>query len=85
MSEVVAKFRAGGLSLDDAAGSGRQVEVDSDQIETLIEDDQHYTTWEIAYILKISKIIVIGESEKCVFYFMEKTKWTFWLSLAYLT
>ena len=21
---------------------------------------------------------VIGENEKCVFYFMEKTKWTFW-------
>ena len=21
---------------------------------------------------------VIGKNEKCVFYFMEKTKWTFW-------
>ena len=21
---------------------------------------------------------VIGENEKCVFYFMEKTKWTYW-------
>ena len=21
---------------------------------------------------------VIGENEKCVFYFTEKTKWTFW-------
>ena len=21
---------------------------------------------------------VIGENEKCVFHFMEKTKWTFW-------
>ena len=21
---------------------------------------------------------VIGENEKCVFYFMEKMKWTFW-------
>ena len=21
---------------------------------------------------------VIGENEKCVFYFVEKTKWTFW-------
>ena len=29
------KFRAGDFSLDDAPWSGRQVEVDSDQIETL--------------------------------------------------
>ena len=33
---------------------------------------------EIADILKISEPIVIGENEKCVFYFMEKkTIWTF--------
>ena len=31
--------------------------VDSKQIETLIENNQHYTTWEIADILKISKPI----------------------------
>ena len=36
-----AKFRAGDFLLDDAPRSGRQVEVDSDQIETLIEDNQH--------------------------------------------
>ena len=49
------KFRGGDFSLDDAPRSGRPVEVDSDQIETLIENNQHYTTWEIADILKISK------------------------------
>ena len=31
----------------------RKVDVDSDQIEILIENDQHYTTQEIANILKI--------------------------------
>ena len=31
----------------------RKVEVDSDQIEILIENDQHFTTQEIANILKI--------------------------------
>ena len=31
--------------------------VDSDQIETLIENNQYYTTWKIADILKISKSI----------------------------
>ena len=36
-------------------GSGRPVEADSDQMETLIENNQHYTTREIADILKISK------------------------------
>ena len=49
------KFHAGDFSLDDAPRSGRPVEVDSDQIETLIENNQCYTTQEIADILKISK------------------------------
>ena len=34
---------------------GRPVEVDSDQIETFIENNQRYITREIADILKISK------------------------------
>ena len=50
-----AKFRAGDFSLDDAPRSGRPVEVDSDQIETLIKNNQYYTTQETANILKISK------------------------------
>ena len=49
------QFRAGDFSLDNAPGSGRPIEVDSNQIETLIENNQHYTTWEIADMLKISK------------------------------
>ena len=49
------KFRAGDFSLEDAPWSGRPVEVDSDQIQTLIENNQRYTTQEIADILKISK------------------------------
>ena len=56
-----AKFCAGVFSLDNAPQSGRPVEVDSDQIETLnqietlIENNQCYTTREVADILKISK------------------------------
>ena len=50
-----ATFHAGDFSLDDAPWLGRPVEGDSDQIETLIENNQHYTMWEIANILKISK------------------------------
>ena len=50
-----AKFCAGGFLLDNAPRSGRPVEVDSGQIETLIENNQRYITWEIADILKISK------------------------------
>ena len=34
-----AKFHAGDFSLDNAPWSGRPVEVDSDQIETLIENN----------------------------------------------
>ena len=52
-----AKFRAGDFSLDDAPWLSRPVEVDSNHIETLIENDQCYTPWEIADILKISKSI----------------------------
>ena len=50
-----AKFRARDFSLDEAPWSGRPVEVDRDQIETLIENNQRYTTQELADILKISK------------------------------
>ena len=52
-----AKYRAGDFSLDDAPWSGGPVEVHSDQIGTLIENSQHYTTREIANILKTSKPI----------------------------
>ena len=44
--------------LDDAPRLRRPVEVDSNQIETLIENNQCYTTWEIANILKISKLSI---------------------------
>ena len=36
-------FRARGVSLDHTPQLGRLVEVDSDQIDTLIENNQHYT------------------------------------------
>ena len=69
------KFCAGDFSLDDAPRSDRPVEVDSDQMETLIENNQHYTTQERADILKISKSIkLLVKMKKCVFYFTEKTK-----------
>ena len=38
------KFHAVNFLLDDAPWSGRPVEVDSDQIKTLIENNQRYTT-----------------------------------------
>ena len=49
------KFHAGDFSLDDAPQSCGPVEGNSDQIETLIENSQHYTPWEIGDKLKISK------------------------------
>ena len=49
------KLCAGDFLLHDAARSGRPVEVDSNHIETLIENNQRYITREIANILKISK------------------------------
>ena len=53
----MSKFRAEDFSVEDAAWLSRPVEVDSNQIEALIENNQHYSTWKIADILKISKSI----------------------------
>ena len=53
--KLFAKFCAGDFSLDDALWSDRPVQVESDHIETIIENDQCYTTQEIADILKVSK------------------------------
>ena len=49
------QFPAGNFLLDDAPQLVGQFEVDSGQIETLIENHQHYTIQERAHILKISK------------------------------
>ena len=51
------KFHAGNFPLATAPCSGRPAEVESDQIETWIENNQCFTTREIADILKISKSI----------------------------
>ena len=66
------KFRAGDVSLDCAPQSGRPVEVDSDQIETLIDNNQCCTTWVIADILKISKSIKVLEKMKNVSFILQK-------------
>ena len=71
------KFCAGDFSLDGVPQSGRPVEVDSNQIETLIENYQRYAMWKIADILKISKSIKLLVTMKNVS-FTEKTKQTFW-------
>ena len=52
-----AKFHTGDFSVDNTPRSGRPVKVNSDQIKTLIENNQHYTMQDIANILKISKLI----------------------------
>ena len=51
--ERFVNFCAGDFSLDDAPRSGRPIEVDRDQIETLMENNQRSTTRETADILKI--------------------------------
>ena len=49
------KSHAGDFSLDGTPWLCRPVKVDSDQIETITENNQCYTTREIADILKIPK------------------------------
>ena len=72
MSKVVCEVLCWRFSPDNAPGSGRQVEVDSNQIKTLIENNQHYTTWEIADILKISKSIKLLMKMKNVSFILQK-------------
>ena len=64
----LAKFRAGDFSLDNAPRSGRSVEADSNQVKTLNENSQCYTTWETADILKIFTSIKLLMKMKNVFY-----------------
>ena len=66
------KFRAGDFLLDNAPGLGRPVEVDYDQMETLTENNQRCTMWEIANILKISKSIKLLVKMKNVSFILWK-------------
>ena len=67
------KFHSGEFSLDDAPRSGRPVEVESNQIETLTENNQRSTMQEIADILKISKAIKLLVKMKNVSLFYGKS------------
>ena len=66
------KFRARDFSLDVAPRLGRPVEVDKDQIKTLIENNQCNTTWEIDKILKISKSIKLLMTKKNMSFVLQK-------------
>ena len=48
------KFLVSDFLFDDAPWLGRPVEHDSKKIETVLENNQQYTMWEIVNILKIS-------------------------------
>ena len=67
-----AKILTEDFSLDDAPRSGRPVEVDSDQIETLTENNQCYTTLETANILKMFKSIKLLVKMKNVSFILWK-------------
>ena len=52
--KLFVRLHAGDFSLDNAPMSDRPVAADSHEIETLTENNQHYTLQEITNILKIS-------------------------------
>ena len=62
-------FRAGDFSLRNAP---RSVEIDSDEIKTLIENNQRQTTQETANIRKISKSIKVLVKIKNVSFILQK-------------
>ena len=51
------KFRPGDSSLDDAPQSGRPVDVDNDQIETLIENNHHVGDCRHTQYIQTNKVI----------------------------
>ena len=73
-----AKFHPGDSSLDNGPQSGRPVGVDNNQVETLIENSQHYTIQEIANILRISKSMKLLVKVKNLPLFHKITIRTFW-------
>ena len=72
-----ANFHGVEFSLEDAPWLGRPVEVDSNQIETLFENNQLYHVGDSRHTQNIQINNVIGENEKCVLYFTENSEWTF--------
>ena len=77
-------FCAGDFSLDDAPLSCRPVKVDSIHIETLTENNQCYTTWEIARVLKISKSIKLLVKIKNVTFILQR-KWNRLLAVSFIS
>ena len=65
-------FCAGDFLLNDAPWSSGPVEVDSNQIKTSIENNQCYTTQEIANIFKISKSIKLLVKMKNMSFILQK-------------
>ena len=57
--------------------SSRPGEVDSDPMETLIENNQRSITQELANILQISKSVVIGENGKWSYFMGKKSRGLF--------
>ena len=75
VSKVACEVSCRRFLMDKAPQSGRPVEVDSDQIETLIENNQRYATWEIDDTLKISKSMkLLVKMKMCLSSYRKKTK-----------
>ena len=69
------KFHARNDSLGDAPWSGRPVEVDSNQMETLIENNQYSTTEELADKISTSIKLLVK---------MKNMSFILWKKLNYL-
>ena len=63
------RFRAGDSLLDNAPWLGRTVEVDSNQIETLIKQSTFYHVGDSRHAQNIQINKVIGEHEKRVLFY----------------
>ncbi|XP_026826501.1 histone-lysine N-methyltransferase SETMAR-like [Ooceraea biroi] len=55
-----AEFRASDTTCEDGKRSGRPLVADDDQIKTVIENNPHYTTRDIAQIVNVSQKTVVN-------------------------
>ena len=72
VSKVVCKVLCWRFLTGRCSTVSRPVEVDTEQLETLIESNRHYTMWERANVLKISKSIMLLVKIKKNMSFTEK-------------
>ena len=76
----IGEFLCSHFNIEDGRKYATFWNIESDQTETLIENNECYSMWEIADVLKISKSIKLLVKMKNGSFILQEKKpiWTFW-------